>query len=355
MPYISDIDREYSDRSGIFGPNTSLYTQSMFYTTARMTHGFSGKPFGSPGFLGGYLTGMNNDISVMRKLAGITMPSRGYNWLTKHTGKFGASLASKFPTLGHLLPSRYLTLWSALSGNQKAMETLGFDAAINRTVKRSIRKHAKHGINITEEAVRKEFLGGRNGFLNFGKSMYDAPLRTRVASVFGDIGYGEKTFGDLTRKMAKGLSNRLAKAGGAGGAKYASQFLGMIGMGANPIAKWMVSKIPQSVALKAAGRYIMPLSRLGGWATLGIDAGHLAIGAGAIAGKAFIGGVELPMKMYRGITQEIHRGTFMSSSPMSPFVGATQRQRAMANIYEKQLNLRQVMGNEAPYLAAQWG
>jgi hypothetical protein len=84
---------------------------------------------------------------------------------------------------------------------------------------------------------------------------------------------------------------------------------------------------------------------------MGVDLYTLGVMGAGLMGKAALASMKAPITTYNAMTSDIHRGTFMSSSPLSPFVGATQRQRAMANIYDRQLNLRQVLGNEAAYFS----
>jgi hypothetical protein len=131
-----------------------------------------------------------------------------------------------------------------------------------------------------------------------------------------------------------------------------SGFLGpQAGKMSNAVAGWMVKNVPKSALLQGMGKSIPFLARGVGAATVGFDLYSIGMMAGQGLSKVVTGAMNRQTNMYNRLTSDVHRGTFMSSSPLSPFVGATGRQRAMANVFEKQLNLRQALGNEAAYMS----
>jgi len=115
------------------------------------------------------------------------------------------------------------------------------------------------------------------------------------------------------------------------------------------VSSFLVDKVSvkQNRFMIGMGKSLPGMTRIGAAGAMAIDLYGLGLMFGSMGGKLFINQLNAPLNRFKAASAEIHRGTFMSSSYISSNVGATGRQRAMANIYEKQLNLRQVLGNEA--------
>lgn len=368
---------------GAFSPLYPLFpfgVSSMLHT-ARMTHGFKGRRWTGAGQIGDYFTGMTPEVITMRKLGGQTMPSKiwqGYynkrgEWVRGITerGRVGQSLGRIAPSLSHLGPSRYLTLWSALSGNQGAWDALNAMAEMEKTVGYLQWEGRTYG-QAAWQFSHKRTPGGtwtRTPAFDYRAAMKQPWFET------GPRGGGR---GARWRDIA-GLRGPSAASQGAMDILLEAQKVYKMGIlpfeaevvaSEEAVARWGMkgplgkyvaapiarhTVIRQNPFMNSAGRMIGPLSRAGGSVLVGMEIYHAATWLGGLHAKATLGIMGMPGNIYRGVTSEIHRGTFMASGPMSPFVGATQRQRAMANIYDKQLNLRQVMGNEAAFLSARWG
>jgi len=102
---------------------------------------------------------------------------------------------------------------------------------------------------------------------------------------------------------------------------------------------------------RGVGKMIPSAARMGGIAFAAYDVYNLTLLAGGLVGKAGIAMMKAPVSRYNNMTSDIHRGTFMTSAPLSPFVGATSRQRAISDVYDRNMNLRHFLGNEAAYMA----
>ena len=324
-----------------------MLASSAAMSTATMTHGFSGKGFGGWNSIGAYMSGIQPDIQMMRKITGQTWPSRQYARMAAKS----PTLRALAPTLGALGPSKYLTYWSALAGNERAIQSLA-GMAMAKDVGSSARAAGMTAKQIfgTPDYTFKGALRNRN-------SMF-----TRFSNLTGDATWGQFTgegsaIGKLLRAqqlkaMQAGASTAEKAAAGATIGRLSGVFDGKIGgLAGGLINRGMASGGATGTLFKAGGRMIPGASRFLGGVTAGVDLYTIGTMGGSLMGKGFIASLELPSKMYMGMTAGLHRGTFMSSSPLSPFVGATGRQRAMANIYDRQLNLRQVLGNEAALLS----
>lgn len=363
----------------LLSPSAALiFGHSMFFTAGGLTSGISGKnPFRTEsgsrlraiGSAGGYLTGKHTNVMLARKLTGQTLPSRLYSRMA-YSGGAPNALGRLAPSLGHMLPSRYLTLWSGLAGERGALQGLGMMAGVEDL--RSWASAQDLGdIFDSKNAKAREFFKGRSGvdFRQTAKS--GIPFRD---SIFGNVPGWEGKWGDYIDPS--NLKSNLKWSGGTAGtwadmqwlsgtdkefreamAKSMAQRAGFIGENAgrvsNKVSGYLIRKIAveQSKTFISLGKLIKPAMRLGGVAMVGFDIYTAANMLGKGMGKLALHSMKAPVNTYNMLTSDIHRGTFMSSSPLSPFVGATGRQRAMANIFDRQLNLRQVLGNEAGYLA----
>jgi len=390
--YVSPNDAAAQGGMGFYN-NPLLFpvAQSLAFTSNTMTHGFDYRAMGTVRGLAGYARGRQYDHMIARKLTGTTYFGNRYrNLAMKYPG-----LGRAAPTLSHLAPSRYLTFASAVGGNQDAMQALRFMAATQDQV-RTFSNIAgtslteSYGIlyggrpnpaGVTRNRGRPEF-DLRPGSLRAGFGDRVMPISTGGELPHGgktikDIGLGKATTtaqqdrylrlfnlrqsGMLGESLRRELDEtpslvrleahiREANRATSSAAKVAhftgaAEAVGMGTVGAK-VGGGIARLGGNATAIKAFST-IKPVANIAGKAFLGFDVYHLAGFAGKWGFKGTMALAELPGKIYSGITREMHRGTFMSAGSLSPFVGATGRQRAMATIYEKQLNLRQALGNES--------
>ena len=287
------------------------------------------------------MSGIQPDIQALRKISGVTLPSRTYESLASRS-PFLKSIA---PSLQNLGPSKLLTYWSALAGNEKALQSLGGMAAVNRL------RAAPNAAGISTKELFGEGINSWTKALRNRTLSMDLPF----SSVTGDLTWGKAAGGmaDMLRTQQNIATSRGAStAARAAAGEVIGTEAGLMGKGAGGISNFFAGLINKGMAsgnplMKAGGTAIPGAARFLGGVTAGVDLFTLGSMAFSGVGKGFMASLQIPSKVYMGVTAGIHRGTFMSSSSLSPFVGATGRQRAMANIYDRQLNLRQVLGNEA--------
>jgi hypothetical protein len=174
------------------------------------------------------------------------------------------------------------------------------------------------GKYIDPEQPFQQMLRSGRGEASWGKMIaHEAGL--------SDIGIGDPAFARGAGTLATKISGLMVRGAGAAGVK--------------------------GQLFRGVGKMLPAASRVGGLAFAAYDVYNIGLFAGSMLGKAGLAMMKAPVKRYENMTSDIHRGTFMTSSPLSPFVGATSRQRAIADVYDRNLNLRQVLGNEAGYLA----
>jgi hypothetical protein len=344
MPYMGG-----SQEGTIRAQDYMMMAQSAAFNTATLTHGtFANRRFGGFSGIGRYMSGLNQDVLTARKIAGVTMPSRGYaRYAAKHP-----RLAALAPSLGHALPSKYMAYWSTLAGNVDAAQSMVAMGAMGEA--RGLASASGYAGNIFKDfASQKEYLGAY-GWKNAMRSN----VLDNLVSNQSNLRWGEVLDEGGSRMIQMRSQQRLVMQGATAEIREraASNIAKMGGISEGGLGKGITGFLGKRFATGGAGwatmgRGIAPAARMLGGVTAGIDVYSIAMFGGGIIGKGFVNSMTIPGKIYSGMTQGIHRGTFMSSSPLSPFVGQTGRQRAMANIYDRQLNLRQAMGNEAAILA----
>lgn len=347
--YFGEVD--YGS-TGLLGSAALVGAWSPLFGISTATNGFYGGKFGGLRGVGRYLSGLNSDVMQARKYAGVTAPSQMYAKMAGTTPGLGRFA----PTLSHLGPTRFFATWSAIAGNEGAMQSL---AAMTE-----LRKAAGIGLDTDPSTIGSIY---RNTFrkktglrFNFGE-LRGTPFRDfeiRKGVPWGSAIDGAslewiknrfKVFNMDSPSARFAGEEALRGAGNYDGALTAKYSDWMLNMGEKAKAGKLSGK-----AFMTAGKAIKPIANIGARALVGVDVYGLSMFIGSMTGKLTLAGLSAPVNTYTALTSEMHRGMFMTSSNLSPFVGATGRQRAMANIYDKQLNLRQVMGNEAAYMSG-WG
>jgi hypothetical protein len=349
-----------------------MWAEPINLHVARLSHGFERtKPaFGGIRGFSDYARGFQSTTTSLRKLSGVSFGNSMY-WKAADRigGKVGRGMSST--SLSMIGPSRFLNTWAALSGDMGARSSFNVMSAQGNAVRNIMAnnpgmsyakasqaafKNAKAynissamGTPLDNQFVSDISAAGPGSPIDrFGRTMDIGT--TQAAEFWGRLSTAQKSFkaGTLTAEDSAGVRAAFYKAANL---EHMPSFLrqpmvrlmeGPAGVKAGPITQML-------------GRSIGGVAQFAGGLQIGMMTFSTGVKAGQLAGKATIAAINAPKAIYQNFAQGIHRGTFMSSSPLSPFVGATGRQRAMANIYEKQLNLRQVMGNEAPFLQAQWG
>jgi hypothetical protein len=364
------------DQPGVFTPYNVLFaTQGVWRHTVGMTGEFFGdQAVGTKAraarSLGRYATGRPLDQQTTRRLAGTS-------WLGKPYAKLrdrSATLAKFAPNLSYLGPARYMTLWAGLAGHQGAGAGLGAMRAVHDVAAQG----AVQGIDVFSRTGGAQMFEGMAGYdlkaakaaQSGGASFFDAFISgpegrrppTRRSPTWrahgGDL-WGDYVKSDsAVREEIRILQQRLLAGDKTAGYELTrmtgGRAGGRFGGGAiyDSFGRFISGKVASNSAFYIGmGRALPSIARFGTAGFMGIDLFTIGAMGASLMGKAAVASMKAPINTYNAMTADIHRGTFMSSSPLSPFVGATQRQRAMANIYDRQLNLRQVLGNEAAYFS----
>lgn len=324
----------------------SLLASGGLLTTATLGLGFrNGNPRGL-GDATGYLGGRHRDVVMARKVTGQTSLAKYYNKLTVSR----PGLAAYAPSLSHLSPSRYLNLWSTLAGHEGAIKGATMFANTERVMSRMAGDYGPNLNRVFGDLPMTSYRGSA------GTRMMDMfanhPIGNLAGETWGQV-FDESDSMSLynrmrrTQNLATGAENVIYRKGAAEDIVRATgSSRGKVG---GAISSFLVDKIAvkQNRFMIGMGKALPGMARVGGAGAIAIDLYGLGLMFGSMGGKLFINQLNAPLNRFKAASAEIHRGTFMSSSYISSNVGATGRQRAMANIYEKQLNLRQVLGNEA--------
>lgn len=329
----------------------AILGQSAFLTSATLGVGFRGKSTHGLGLTGGYLGGLQSDIMMARKIGNQTMASKLYN----KAAVASPGLNAFAPSLSHFGISRYLNLWSALAGHQGAAKGLTMYTAMERSVAGAMNigpmryseaaDLAAKGINSTSfkgaagETIYKlrSYRGGASVPNELWGDVFDS---SNPGSLYNEVrsNLSKARFGWTDKAVGYAAGMDVANAAGATRGRFGNAvskaLVRSVGVNKNPLMVGIGLALPSAMRVAAIG-------------TIGYDLYTIGTMVGGFAGKMFINQLNAPINRFKAATAELHRGTFMSSSYISSNVGATGRQRAMANIYEKQLNLRQVLGNEA--------
>lgn len=349
-------------QAGLFSPgNMLMMSGPMFMQTAGLTHMirrenvFSGGRHSLAG-LGRYASGTQSNVMMARKLTNQTMASK---WYRNHAP---SSISRLAPELSQLFPSRYLNAWAALAGSEGAYQGMGMQSATTW----GRRMAGLAGDMDPFSGMTPGTTSPKSPMTSFGSatrattSFYDTPITDLP---------GSKTWGDFLR--TEGETQTWLRNRGAGiqseaeWAKAALHNAGLydkgmpINRGAGIISNKMSGLLIRGVGatgvkgelFRGVGKMIPAATRIGAVGFAAYDVYNISLMAGSLIGKAGLAMMKAPVAHYNKMTADIHRGTFMTSSPLSPFVGATSRQRAIADVYDRNLNLRQVLGNEAGYLA----
>jgi hypothetical protein len=348
-----------TDQPGVFTPYNVLFaTQGIWRHTVGMTGEFYGdRAIGTKAralrSLGRYASGRPLDQQTTRRLAGVNWSGRQYAKIRDSVPGLGNIAAN----LSYLGPSRYLTLWAGLAGHQGAGAGLAAMQAVSDVA--GTARYMQGGLDVFSRAGGKAMFEGIPGY-DFraakvtGAEFFESYVGSSVeAQRLGT--WGEYVRSDSRARTTIAELQRRVLAGDATAGRRLTAITGGTGPGTGLYKAWggfLTNKIAGGSAFwTGMGRAMPSVARLGTAGFMGVDLYTLGVMGAGLMGKAALASMKAPITTYNAMTSDIHRGTFMSSSPLSPFVGATQRQRAMANIYDRQLNLRQVLGNEAAYFS----
>ena len=363
--------------------------EPMLQRTSTMATGL----YGGRHFVSGtrqWMAGYSSDLSVARAMTGQSMFGRAYSKYLAGGGAGSSWLSQNVPMLNQLSVGRHLTFMSGVGGEVGSINTMTglqniekMTDAVMRTKGLSYQESMNFLFNKSggtqygtvarswEPFSRAPFINdaaradaswqrtmyrsyGHQAPFNWGEAMQmrgvensaaaladaNAEFGARMASINADIMAGRNTAADkaMRRQLVRDLAAETGTTRSA------------MGRGAAALAERAAAS--ESIYAMIGLRSIPKIANVGSKAIMQYGAFQIS----SLGGMAAAWGVKkmatLPGDLYRKITSDIHRGSFISSAPLSPFVGATGRQRAIADIHYKQLNLSQALGNESKYLLA---
>jgi hypothetical protein len=374
------------DEQGSIFTDPLMY-QPMLASTASMSMGlYGGRHAMSATRM--WMAGYSTDLSVARRVTGQSMMGKAYSgYLGRSNSRTASWLAANIPTLNQLSVGRHLTFMSGVGGELgsinmmtglqniekmagSVMQTKGlsYQESLNYlfrgsggtnygTMARSWQPFSR--APFMNEAARADLGWQRTMYRGYGHSapfswgeamqMHSMPatgtlgeanaqFASRMASINADIMAGRNTAVDKAarRQLVRDLAAETGTNRSA------------IGRGATALAERAAAS--ESIYAMIGLRAVPKMANLGSKALSQYMFFELSSLGGQMAAGAFKKMATIPGDLYRKITSDIHRGTFISSAPLSPFVGATGRQRALADIHYKQLNLSQALGNESKML-----
>ena len=364
--------------------NAEMIIGPMMYSANTMGAGFI--PGKYPYNLGtGYLAGHAPNVSVARRMTGQSFMNQKYSNFLARGGPGSGWLSQNIPTLNQLSVGRHITFMSGVGGQAGSIQTMTGAMNIEKmaiNAQRTLGVSYQEGLNTVfgkSQGTTLRAMGAapfRN--LTFANEAVTNNMDFRYAmrqSVMGHtppvtwnealggstynqgLGQANARFaarmGSINEEIMSGLYNTPADKARR---KIAVRSMGYATgemrspMGRAAVALTERAAASESIYAMMALRAPSMAANIGGKAFAQYTAFTLSELGGHLAGKAFKGAIQIPGNMYMSAMKDIHRGTFISSAPLSPFVGATGRQRAIADIYYKQLNLSQALGNEAAYL-----
>lgn len=317
--------------------------RSPTYTARAATRGFSGKKQSIARLMGEEAFGMKPDLLLARKMTGTTFLGRGYSAAMSRAPESWRAFA---PTLAHLSPSRHLTMMNLYTGGSAEGVTRGV---------------GKYGVSVADMMANvgrfENPVQGAEGIKGMLRGNIGKILGNDVAAEYGFDALAEQSRAaslgaDLrnTQRASKGAWAAGDTAGIKTGIRNSSQILmGTEKAGADMLNKKLAMKLVESAGGRAALRLgtmaavswipiagqVIDIAML---ASMGVDAVKWGTKA-AYKGLMNVGGM---------IGEDWKRGMFQTSS-VSPFVGSTQRQRALQVMQQTGLNLSSALGNEAQY------
>jgi hypothetical protein len=311
--------------------------------------------------------GQKPDLILARKVTGMTFAGRTYR-NAAYGKKYAEALAvgtdpadmqkligktARYaPSLAHLSPSRHLTMLSMYGGQSPAgMLVEEGGTSVAKLMNMSGGGAGNFSSQIGDELMG--FFGAGNRGKKIGKiqNYGGDTLSDFVGSVFpknASAGFesqlslnSQRLRSHMSAGNVKGIQEAIETHANLLGANEAGADIANKKLG-----QWMAKYGTGRAALKGLPTAI----NLGTKAFMAAD----FLMWGVLAAQGIWWGGKQAVRAVTGsadaISTDFRRGWFQSSSTVSPFVGSTQRQRALMVMNQTGINMQSLLGNEASYI-----